>query len=104
MSEATNYFQIVANQYEKAGDVRASLDTLKKMVDLDPENVSSRTKLAELYAREQMTKEAIAEFRRVADYLKRNNRGDDYVRIAERLSSLEPENVELARELAQSYL
>ena len=34
--------------------VRASLDILKKMVDLDPDNVSSRIKLAELYARESM--------------------------------------------------
>ena len=54
MSEAMAYFQIVANHYDKAGDTKASLDTLKKMVDLDPDNVASRIKLAELYARENM--------------------------------------------------
>ncbi|MCY1042551.1 tetratricopeptide repeat protein [Corallococcus sp. bb12-1] len=104
MSEAMAYFQIVANHYDKAGDTKASLDTLKKMVDLDPENVASKIKLAELYARENMTKEAAQEFKRAAEYLKRNSRADDWLRVAERLSALEPENLPLAKELAASYL
>ncbi|WP_338864204.1 tetratricopeptide repeat protein [Myxococcus stipitatus] len=104
MSEAMAYFQIVANHYDKAGDTKASLDTLKKMVDLDPENVASKIKLAELYARENMTREAIQEFKRAAEYLKRNSRGDDWARVAERLSTLEPDNLPLAKELATSYL
>ncbi len=47
------YYQIVANHYDKAGDTRRSLDVLRKMVDLDPDNVASRIKLADLYVREQ---------------------------------------------------
>ncbi|WP_163995354.1 tetratricopeptide repeat protein [Pyxidicoccus caerfyrddinensis] len=104
MSEAMAYFQIVANHYDKAGDTKASLDTLKKMVDLDPENVASKIKLAELYARENMTREAAQEFKRAAEYLKRNARAEDWLRVAERLSTLEPENLPLAKELAVSYL
>ncbi|HLL52727.1 MAG TPA: tetratricopeptide repeat protein, partial [Myxococcaceae bacterium] len=104
MSESMAYFQIVANHYDKQGDTRSSLDTLKKMVDLDPDNVSSRIKLAELYARDNMNREALQEFKRAAEYLKRNNRTDDYLRVAERVSALDPDNVPLARELAQSYL
>src|SRR5439155_15424885 len=64
MTEAMQYYQIVATHYDKAGDTKKSLDTLRKMVDLDPENVASRIKLAELYAREQMNTEAIGEFPR----------------------------------------
>ncbi|HEX4622581.1 MAG TPA: tetratricopeptide repeat protein, partial [Myxococcaceae bacterium] len=104
MSEAMAYFQTVANAYDKQGDTKSSLDTLKKMVDLDPENVASRIKLAELYARENMEQEAGHEFKRAAEYLKRNNRTDDYLRVAERISALEPDNLELARELAGTYL
>ncbi|WP_426754235.1 tetratricopeptide repeat protein [Myxococcus sp. Y35] len=104
MSEAMAYFQIVANHYDKAGDTKSSLDTLKKMVDLDPENVASKIKLAELYARENMTREAAQEFKRAAEYLKRNSRADDWLRVAERLSALEPDNLPLAKELATSYL
>lgn len=104
MSEAMAYHQLVANAQDKAGDTRASLDTLKKMVDLDPDNVASRIKLAELYAREKMDPQATAEFKRAADYLKKVNRGDDYLRVAERIAHLEPDNVGLAKELAQAYL
>ncbi len=104
MSEAMAYYQLVANYYDKAGNTKASLDTLRKMVDLDPENVASKVKLAELYAREDMQNEALVEFRRAADYLKKNNRTDDYLRVAERISALEPNNLKLARELAESYL
>ncbi len=104
MSEAMAYYQIVANHYDKAGDTKSSLDTLKKMVDLDPDNVASRIKLAELYARENMNAQALPEFNRAADYLKKNNRTDDYLRVAERISALEPGNVQLARELSASYL
>ncbi|MFT3842524.1 MAG: tetratricopeptide repeat protein [Myxococcaceae bacterium] len=104
MSEAMAYYQIVANHFDKQGDTVKSLDTLKKMVDLDPDNIASRIKLAELYAREQMTGEAVAEFRRAAEHLKRNNRTDDYLRVAERIATLEPNNLQLARELAEIYL
>ena len=50
--EAMAYFQIVANHYDKSGDTRRSLEVLKKMADLDPDNVASRVKLADLYVRE----------------------------------------------------
>jgi tetratricopeptide (TPR) repeat protein len=104
IGEAMAYFQIVANHYDKAGDHRRSLDVLKKMVDLDPDNVASRVKLADLYVREGLSSEAVAEFTRAAEHLKRNNRVDDYLRVAERLSALEPHNLKLARELAETYL
>jgi pilus assembly protein FimV len=104
MSEAMAYFQIVANHYDKAGDTRLLLDTLKRMVDLDPDNVASKIKLGELYSKEGLTKEAVAEFKRAAEYLKKNARTDDYVRVAERLSALEPDNIGLAKELAKMYL
>lgn len=104
MTEAMAFFQVVVAHHERKGDSKATFATLKKMVDLDPENVSSRLKLAELYAREQMGGEALAEFKRAADWLERNNRPDERLRVLERIASLEPDNVQLARSLAHDYL
>jgi tetratricopeptide (TPR) repeat protein len=104
LSEATSYYQVVANHYDKSGNARASLDTLKKIIELDPENVSSRIKLAEMYARGNMKAEARQEFERAAEYLKRHSRLEDYHRVLERLSAVDPENLVQARELAESYL
>ena len=104
MTEAMAFFQVVVGHHERRGDTRATFATLKKMVDLDPENVSSRLKLAELYAREQMGGEALGEFRRSADWLERNNRPDERLRVLERIAALEPDNIQLARDLARDYL
>ncbi|MGZ6029093.1 MAG: tetratricopeptide repeat protein [Myxococcaceae bacterium] len=104
MTEAMAFFQVVVAHHERKGDTKATFATLKKMVDLDPENVSSRLKLAELYAREQMGGEALTEFKRAADWLERNNRPDERLRVLERIASLEPDNVQLARSLAHDYL
>jgi Tfp pilus assembly protein PilF len=94
----------VVAHHERKGDTKATFATLKKMVDLDPENVSSRLKLAELYAREQMGGEALTEFKRAADWLERNHRPDERLRVLERIAALEPDNVNLARSLAHDYL
>ncbi|MEW5739755.1 MAG: tetratricopeptide repeat protein [Myxococcota bacterium] len=104
LGEAMAYYQIVANHHDKQGDTRASLEVLKKMVDLDPDNVASRVKLADLYVREGLNGEAMGEFQRAAEHLKRSNRIDDYLRVAERLSAMDPNNLGLARELAELYL
>lgn len=104
MGEAMAYYQVVANHYDKQGDVKKSLDVLRKMVDLDPDNVQSRVKLADLYVRERMNEEAVGELSRAAEHLKRQNRIDDYLRVAERISALKPDDLALAKELAEFYL
>lgn len=104
MSEAAAYYQLVASQYEQAGDIRSSLNIFKKLVDLSPDNVTSRVKLGELYSRENMPTEAADELKRAADYLKRNNRLEDLQRVLERLCALDPNNLQMARELAEAYL
>ncbi len=104
ISEATSYYQVVAQQYEKTGNVRGSLDTYKKVIDLDPENVASRIKLGEMYARSHLKAEAANEFKRAAEQLKRNGRMDEYQRVLDRVSALDGDNLALAREAAQRHL
>src|SRR5712664_2657011 len=104
VGDATKEWQNVAAHYEKAGHTKASLDTLKKLVDLDPDNVAARIRLGEQYARQDNPIEAVAELRRAAEYLQRNSRHDDYLRVAERISHLDQNDVPLAKELAEQYL
>lgn len=104
VGDATKEWQNVAAYYEKVGDLKASLDTLKKLVDLDPDNVAARIRLGEQYARQDNLVEAVAELRRAAAYLQRNGRQDDYLRVAERISHLDQGDVTLAKELAEHYL
>src|SRR5438105_3249846 len=102
--DAAKEWHTVASHYEKTGDSKASLDTLKKLVDLDPDNVASRIRLGEQYARQENVAEAVVELRRAAQYLQRNSRQDDYFRVVERISHLDPSDAGLAKELANHYL
>ncbi len=104
VGDATKEWQAVAAHYEKIGDTKSSLDTLKKLVDLDPDNVAARIRLGEQYARQDNPVEAVAELRRAAQYLQRNGRQDDYLRVAERISHLDQSDAALAKELAEHFL
>jgi tetratricopeptide (TPR) repeat protein len=103
-SEAMAQYQIASQLHEESGKARDSLDVLKRMVELDQDNVASRIKLAESYSRENMVEEAIQEFSRAADVLKRQNRTDDYIKVAERLAYHDPNRIDVIKELAQLYL
>jgi len=104
VSDAMQHFETVAAFFHREGKTKEALATIRQLVDLDPENVATRIKLAELYSKEEMVEDAVTEFQTACDYLKRNGREDDYVKVAERLLWHKPERIELARELAALYL
>jgi len=104
LSDAMAQFQYMAGWYERQGDVVRLTDVLKRMVELDPENIASSIKLGELHVRAGQTGPAQECFRRAAEHLKKNNRADEYLKIAERLASLTPDDLGLTRELAHLYL
>ncbi|HEX9290592.1 MAG TPA: tetratricopeptide repeat protein, partial [Anaeromyxobacteraceae bacterium] len=104
LSDAMAQLQVVAAAAEKAADQPKLLDVLRRMVDLDPDNVGSAVTLGELYARQSQPKLALAQLRRAAESLRHNNRADEYVKVAERIAFLAPDDLALTRELANIYL
>jgi tetratricopeptide (TPR) repeat protein len=104
LNDAMQQYEIVSNHYHQAGRTKDALAALRQIVDLDPENVASRIKLAELYSKEEMKAEAIEEFSKAADYLRASNRIDDFIKVAERLVYHQPDNVPVTKELASLYL
>jgi tetratricopeptide (TPR) repeat protein len=104
LSDAMSQYQLMASAYERAGDAGRLTDVLRRMVELDPENIASSVKLGELCARSGDTAGALDHFRRAADHLKRHNRADEYLKIAERVAALVPDDLSLTRELAHIHL
>ncbi len=104
LNDATNQLQAVAAAHEKTGDQGRHLDVLRRLLDLDPENVVTCQRLGDLYAKANRSTEALELYRRAAAHLKENKRGDEYVKLAERIYQLTPDDLKLARELAQEYL
>ncbi|HET6611853.1 MAG TPA: tetratricopeptide repeat protein [Kofleriaceae bacterium] len=104
LSEAMQHFEMVAAFFHREGKTQEALATIRQLVDLDPENVATRIKLAELYSKEGMIDEAVVELSGACEYLKRQNREADYIKVAERLLWHRPDNAPLCRELANLYL
>ncbi|MBW2732882.1 MAG: tetratricopeptide repeat protein [Deltaproteobacteria bacterium] len=104
LNDAIQHYERVSNHYHQAGMMRDTLSALCQIVELDPENVAIRIKLAELYSKEQMRAEAVEAFTKAADFLRASNRLDDFIKVAERLVYHQADNVALTKELASLYL
>ncbi|HET7753470.1 MAG TPA: tetratricopeptide repeat protein [Anaeromyxobacteraceae bacterium] len=104
MSDAMAQLQLVAAAAERVGDDKRLAEVLRRMTDLDPENPAPAARLGEILARQGDAKGALELLHRSAEGLKKANRLDEYVRVAERIAALEPANVALGRELARLYL
>jgi pilus assembly protein FimV len=104
LSDAMQHFEMVAAFFHREGKTREALATIRQLVDLDPENVATRIKLAELYSKEGMVEDAVTEFGQACEYLRKHNRIDDFIKVAERLLWHKPDNLPLNRELANLYL
>lgn len=104
MQEAMGQYQIVAGIHDQRGNTREWLSVLQRMVELDPENVASRVRLAEGLSREQMISQAIEQFTKAADLLKRQGRQGDYVKVAERLVFHDQSRLDVLKDLARIYL
>ena len=104
VSDAVHQYELAAFAYQKTARPTEALGALRAIVELTPDNVVSRIKLAELASQAGATDEAIQEFARAADQLKVQGRYEEYTRVAERLLFHQPDNLTVARELAEAYI
>jgi tetratricopeptide (TPR) repeat protein len=104
VSDAVHQYELAAFAYQKTARPIEALGALRAIVELTPDNVVSRIKLAELASQAGATEEAIQEFARAADQLKVQGRYEEYTRVAERLLFHQPDNLVVARELAEAYI
>jgi tetratricopeptide (TPR) repeat protein len=104
LSDAMQHFEGVAGHFHREGNTKDALATIRQLVELDPENIATRIKLAELYSKEGLVDDAIKEFTFACEQLQRQGRDEDFLKVAERLLWHKPDNHPLNRELASLYL
>ena len=104
VSDAMSVFEDVSNAFARAGDTEQALVMLGKIVDIDPEHIPVRIKYAEALSRAGRTQDAANEFEQGALLLKEQGRLEDYLKVAERLLYHRSNDVQVARELAETYI
>jgi len=103
-AESRSELEIAHRLLEQGGRVLEAVTVLEDIVALDPGNVALCIRLGEVYAARDRKDEAIQILTRAVDILRLAEWVDDFIRVAERLLWLDPENIELSRELAIHYL
>ena len=104
IGHATQMYEQASQLLTKQGKAREALAIEQTLVDIAPDNVARRIKLAELYSRENQFPDAAREFEKAAGFLRNAGRMDDFARVGERLLFHAPENIEMGKDLARYYL
>lgn len=103
-SNAINIYHDLIDIYDRSGRKIEKLTMIKKLLDLDPENIRSRLRLAEEMSKESMLNEAVEQFRIILGHLKKREAVEDYIIVAERLLYHQPDDLEISRELASFFV
>ena len=104
VSDALGELEAAARELLQSGRSAEALPALRRIVELHPDNVVSRIRLAEAASKAGRTDEAVGALTQAADQLRREGRADEFLSVAERLLFHQPDNHALARELAASYI
>lgn len=92
-SEAIGALQTAADGYHREGRKTDALELLRQMAALDPTNVTSRLKVADLLRQEKMTAEALAEYEAAARELESQQEREQLIAVRERILELKPDHV-----------
>lgn len=102
--EAIDLFSRAAHLYTAGGFFLKAIAIYKKILKLDPAVIEPRMRLADLYARRDLTMEARAEYIGVAEKLVRDGQEGKAREVYEKLIRMEPGNVMARTALADIYL
>jgi tetratricopeptide (TPR) repeat protein len=103
-SDAIQQLEQAVSLHQKAGRLSEALAAMKQILELNPDLPSARIRYAELAVQAGQNNDAVAEFREAANLLKAQGRSDEFARVAERILYYQPDDLDLSKELAASYL
>ena len=104
VSDAMAHFSIVVDHYDRSMDQNALLNVLKKVSDLDPYNIDSQLKLAELFYAQQRNPEAEGALSKLVENVRSRGHMPDVVRVHERWVELNPQDIKALSALIRTYL
>lgn len=101
-SEAITYYQYLADYYAKNNQNQEAAEIYAKLVQMAPDNIIVRGKLAELYSQAGEVEKALSEFQAIAKMLISKGRVQEAIQVYNRALKLDPDNLEMVLDLANS--
>lgn len=100
IADAVSEYSHIVSSFEKRGKTSEVMELLKKMIEIDPENVGIRLKLAELYQRLSFEKDALEEYCWIFEKLLAQGKPEKAEKIFINLYNLNPREPRVLRGLA----
>ena len=101
--DAKTQLQAVAQHYMSKNQTRDAIQTLKKLIEIEPDNLRSRNELAKAYKNEGMLAEAIQEYLEISDELTRKNLLKESLAVLETAFKLDSRNTAVLRKILAVY-
>ncbi len=92
VAEAVKCFTRLAESYDNGGFVVRAIAMYKKVSKIDPGQIQSLSRLADLYLRQGLNSDARAHYLQVADYLIKKGELDNAITVYQRVVQIDPEN------------
>ena len=103
-AEALTQYRLVVGSYERDGRSADAMLLLEEMVELVPDDESNHLRLAEAHAKNCHDQPAIDHFKFVLSRMRKAGRHGEFIKVAERLLYLYPDESDTVRHLGQAYL
>ena len=82
--EAKGQYQIVSEDLLKRGRLKEASETLRRMVEIDPADLKTRSRLADIYTKEGATAKAVAEYIAISDELNQKGHPAEAIQVLEK--------------------
>ena len=103
IQDAIRNFSRIADSYREGGFTLKAIAMLKKISKLDPTNVETAMKLANLYSQQGLLVEARQQYLQVADAFARNNQAHKALEAYQKIADLDPSNTSVRLKLGEIY-
>ncbi|HYV19001.1 MAG TPA: tetratricopeptide repeat protein [Verrucomicrobiae bacterium] len=94
-TEAKSAYKAIADTYVKSGKTPGATEALKRLLEIDPDDVKSRMTLAEMLARNNQNEDAALQYAMVARVAAARGASDEAVAVVRRAIKLSPSHAEL---------
>ncbi len=103
-NDAAFQYGIAIKGFERSKDIARKLETIRTLLELDSQNLTTRLRLAEEFSRNGLIDEASEQFQLACDALIEQGLVEEFAQVAERLLFHKPDAYETAKLLARYYL
>jgi len=93
----------VANKLVRQGKIEAAIKEYKKLIDMNPNDYDVRQILGDLYSKINRPKEAVQEFKKIADYYEKEGFNTKAIAMLKRITKIDPSDESTALKLAEIY-